>query len=401
MKSHDMVAIAFLVILNLGSTTAYAPLSTRRNDQVLTSSNERHIADIRYVEWAGYNGLLPLQNYRNPMKLQGFAGWMCKPMPIHWENHHAKDAPEGIRSKRATADYLASMPLDPRIHLQPLYVDAHLVVVHKESGALSVPGPRQNPSVGGLVHEYFGNEEDNVDKMIVHRLDMHTSGVICYARNKEALSTLHDAFRSKSGVGLGDETVYKKYEALVCGHVKVSEGEIDLPLIRDRYHPPFMKVGIDLEKDTDEVDESVQQHKGYMKMMSKPPKESLSLFRVLAWEIMNGIPVTRLELVPITGRTHQLRVHCAAIGHPIIGDNIYGYNGDGSPYGGLSNDAMKQFPHAASETIQEELFNFVQERRTYHELGEYNGDLCLHAKQLTLLHPISKAPMSFEKDSPF
>ena len=94
-------------------------------------------------------------------------------------------------------------------------------------------------------------------------------------------------------------------------------------------------------------------------------------------------------------------MHCAAIGHPIIGDNIYGYNGDGSPYGGLSNDATKQFTHAASKTIQEELFNFVQESRMNHELGEYNGDLCLHAKQLTLMHPISKAPMSFEKDSPF
>lgn len=413
MKNHQKVAIVALVIFNLGSTTAYsppayAPLSTRRNDQVLISSTERHISDIRYVEWAGCKGLLPLQNYKNPMELQGFAGWMRKPMPIHWENHVAKEMPEGIsddtnsfKRNRLTAAHEASMPLDPRIHLQPLYVDAHLVVVHKESGALSVPGPVRHPSVAGLVHEYFGNEEDDVDKMIVHRLDMHTSGVICYARTKEALSTLHDAFRKKSGVGLGDETIYKKYEALVCGHVKVSEGEIDLPLMRDRNHLPFMKVGIDLEDDFDDVNDTVIKPKGYMKMMAKPPKESLSLFRVLALEMMNGIPVTRLELVPITGRTHQLRVHCAAIGHPIIGDNIYGYNGDGSPYGGLSNDATKQFTHAASKTIQEELFNFVQESRMNHELGEYNGDLCLHAKQLTLMHPISKAPMSFEKDSPF
>mmetsp|Transcript_19972 Transcript_19972/g.29194 ORF Transcript_19972/g.29194 Transcript_19972/m.29194 type:complete len:146 (+) Transcript_19972:1-438(+) len=140
-------------------------------------------------------------------------------------------------------------------------------------------------------------------------------------------------------------------------------------------------------------------NKGYFKMMSKPPKESLSLFRVLKWEHLGGLPVTRLELVPISGRTHQLRVHCAAIGHPIIGDNIYGFNGVGSPYGGLSDD---QLVHRVSNSIQRDLFQLVQRRQTnYVEGRQYNGNLCLHAKQLNIFHPITKSPMAFEVDAPF
>ena len=383
--------------------TAFAPPLAA--DQGLSLNDERHVSDIRYVEWAGAKGMLPLQTYKNVMELRMYQGWMRKPIDSHVIVDDALYASDGIntinRNNEAITEIKVPMPLDPRIHLQPLYVDSHIVVVNKESGALSVPGPNRKPSVGGLVHEYFGNEEDDVDRMIVHRLDMDTSGVICYARSKQVLSILHDAFRSKSGIGSGDETVFKKYEALVCDHVEISEGEIDLPLVRDREHPPFMKVGIDPDRGSLGIDSSLPRYKGYVKMMSKAPKESLTLFRVLAWEMLNGIPVTRLELVPITGRTHQLRVHCAAIGHPIIGDKIYGYKGNGSPHGGMSIEAMSMFPRAASESIQKDLFDLVQERRVHHENEEYNGNLCLHAKQLTCLHPITKAPMSFEKDAPF
>jgi len=398
----------FLLLGSFRGTTAFAPLQLAA-DQVSSLNNERHVSDIRYVEWTGSKGMLPLQSYTNVMELSKYEGWMRKPIDSHALEVGALDASDGDihisnsnrRNNKATTENKVILPLDPRIHLQPLYIDSHIVVVNKESGALSVPGPNRKPSVGGLVHEYFGNEEDDVDRMIVHRLDMDTSGVICYARSKLVLSILHDAFRSKSGIGSGDETVFKKYEALVCDHVGIYEGEIDLPLIRDRNHPPFMKVGIDPDRGSLGIDISLPKYKGYVKMMSKAPKESLTLFRVLAWEILNGIPVTRLELVPITGRTHQLRVHCAAIGHPIIGDSIYGYKGNGSPHGGMSIEAISQFPNAASESIQKDLFDLVEQRRVHHKDGEYNGNLCLHAKQLTCLHPITKAPMSFEKDAPF
>ena len=268
--------------------------------------------EVRYnVEWAGSSGLL--QMFRNVMNTDEFEGWLRKPIPAPFPLKNSledldvdlssiKPTSESDGTNKLFAESKASQPLDPNIHLQPLYVDQHIVVVNKESGALSVPGPRRKPSVGSLVHEYFGNEEDDVDCMIVHRLDMDTSGVICYARSKYVLAILHDAFRSKSGVGKGDETVFKKYEALVCGHMDCNEGEIDLPLVRDRHHPPFMKVGIendDSEKDNFD-DEMIQKHKGYMKMMSKAPKESLSLFRVMGREYLDGIPVTRLELVSIT-----------------------------------------------------------------------------------------------------
>jgi len=81
----------------------------------------------------------------------------------------------------------ASKPLNPHQHLKILYVDSHIVAIDKLSGALSVPGPRRNLSAASLVHEYFGNEEDDVDKMIVHQLYMDTSGVLVFARDESVL----------------------------------------------------------------------------------------------------------------------------------------------------------------------------------------------------------------------
>ena len=390
------------------ASSCYTENSSGMKKTTLINKQEERDAVIRYVEWAGSRGLLPLQTYRNVMRRKDYVGWLRKPLPTDWEEDTHTSNVTGITGNKLKAENKASKPLNPSKHLQPIYVDSHIIVVNKESGALSVPGPRRNPSVGGLVHEYFGNEEDDVDCMIVHRLDMDTSGVICYARSKYVLSILHDAFRSKSGVGEGDETVFKQYEALVCGHVSTlaSEGEIDLPLVRDQNHPPFMKVGIDPseERTGTNIDVNLQKHRGYIKMMSKAPKESLTLFRVLGWEQLGGLPVTRLELRPITGRTHQLRVHCAAIGHPIVGDNIYGFNGDGSMNAGLPEEAMDLFQSKASDSEQQNLFNLVQQRRREGDCdgeGKYSGNLCLHAKQLTLLHPITKAPMSFETNTPF
>ena len=128
----------------------------------------------------------------------------------------------------------------------------------------------------------------------------------------------------------------------------------------------------------------------FAKHIRKAPKPSLTEFRVLSREYWNGTyPVTRVELKPLTGRTHQLRVHCAAIGHPIIGDDIYGLGGEGSLDGGLRTEQTELFKNRAPLDLQRDV------------LTEVNLNLCLHAKQLCIYHPFSGAPMVFEAKTNF
>jgi 23S rRNA-/tRNA-specific pseudouridylate synthase len=209
--------------------------------------------------------------------------------------------------KKIAAEARASMPLNPYDHLRPIYIDESIVVVDKPGGVLCVPGIRRNPSVANIVHTYIGGTPgEDVDKMVVHRLDGATSGVVVFARTLQALQKLHLDFR--------DRNVKKTYEALLCGHLHSQEGEIDLPLERDRNRPPFMRVatssvshpdGDDGGNDSFREDDSspnLHKHDGYKKMMSKKPKESFSTFRVISYEYLEGCPVTRVELVPFTGR---------------------------------------------------------------------------------------------------
>jgi len=368
--------------------------------------------------------MLPFQRYHGPM--DEFDGWLCKPFTAaDLETENGEQLPQKPATsngpspeneilseqqrkqlRKAEAERRASQPLDPRIHLKPIYIDQHIVVVAKASGALSVPGPRRNPSVANLCHIYLGNESDDVDKMAVHRLDLDTSGVVVYARSQLALGKLNKAFR--------DRIVKKKYQALVCGHISVMEGEINLPLKRDKQSPPFMCVDIedDENKGVDDDDCTIAKHDGYHKMMRKAPKPSLTLFEVVSYEFMDGLPVTRVALTPVTGRTHQLRVHCAAIGHPIIGDDIYGVGGEGSPNGGIPEAAMSQcYPNRAALELQMKIDQIVQSRRQAAREKKTPepdacctggpGNLCLHARFLSLFHPLTNAPMVFEVDSPF
>jgi len=249
-------------------------------------------------------------------------------------------------------------PLDPYLHLCPIYADDSIVVVDKPSGVLSVPGPRRNPNIAKLVQTYYhcGNDTDyELDRMIVHRLDMDTSGIVVFAKTTQALQSLHEDFRPST------KSVHKEYEALVCGHMilphQSMEGEIDLPLQRDPTSPPFMCVAtpankynennhISLSSSSTNHSTSQQQqqqyHKRYHKMMSKAPKPSLTYYQILSYEYLPNndnddnnndnndnrrkLPVARLKLIPMTRCTHQLRVHCASIGYPIVGDDIYGHN---------------------------------------------------------------------------
>ncbi|MGK3757581.1 MAG: tRNA pseudouridine32 synthase/23S rRNA pseudouridine746 synthase [Bacillariaceae sp.] len=227
--------------------------------------------------------------------------------------------------RKTQAAKRASTPL-LKSQLEILHNDASIIVVNKPSGVLSVPGVNSNPSMLTLLHNEFKNEIDpemKRDHMIIHRLDMDTSGIIIYAKSKKSMSNLQASFR--------DRTCSKHYEALVCGHInpEVEKGCIDLPLQRDHRFPPFMRCAT--PKSEREAKETVKdlQHAGWKKIVKKNPKPSKTMFEVLKREYTSGGgEVTRLRLTPVTGRTHQLRVHCASIGHPILGDPTYGVYGE-------------------------------------------------------------------------
>ena len=165
----------------------------------------------------------------------------------------------------------------------PLHVDEACIIVDKPSGLLSVPGrgAHLQGCLATRVQALFG------DALVVHRLDMATSGLMLFARGTEAQRRLSRAFAQRE--------VHKRYVAVVQGRVAVEQGEIDLPLSADWPNRPLQKVD---------------------RANGKP---SLTRWRVIGVEPDR----TRLELEPVTGRAHQLRVHLLAIGHPILGDALY------------------------------------------------------------------------------
>jgi tRNA pseudouridine32 synthase / 23S rRNA pseudouridine746 synthase len=164
-----------------------------------------------------------------------------------------------------------------------LHVDDDCIVVDKPSGLLSVPGrgAHLQDCLSTRVQALFG------DALVVHRLDMATSGLMLFARGTEAQRALSRAFAQRE--------VHKRYVAVAQGRVAAEQGEIDLPLSADWPNRPLQKVD---------------------RANGKP---SLTRWRVIGFEPDR----TRLELEPVTGRAHQLRVHLLAIGHPILGDALY------------------------------------------------------------------------------
>lgn len=167
--------------------------------------------------------------------------------------------------------------------LLPLFLDDALVVVDKPAGLPSVPG---RPAE---LHDCMASrvQAEWPDALVVHRLDMATSGLLVFARHKAAQSALGTAFAQRG--------VAKRYVAVVAGEMADDAGEIDLPLIADWPNRPLQKVD---------------------HALGKP---SLTRYRVI--ERQPGL--TRVALMPLTGRSHQLRVHLAALGHPLLGDSLY------------------------------------------------------------------------------
>jgi tRNA pseudouridine32 synthase/23S rRNA pseudouridine746 synthase len=163
-------------------------------------------------------------------------------------------------------------------------VSARWIAIDKPAGLLSVPG--RGPDKADCAWRRLQASHPGV--IPVHRLDMETSGVLLFARDADAHRALSRAFERRE--------VEKRYVAIVHGSPCSDTGEIDLPLIVDWPRRPLQKLDLDCGK------------------------RSLTRWRV----IERREATTRLALEPRTGRSHQLRLHLAALGHPIVGDPLYG-----------------------------------------------------------------------------
>ena len=177
------------------------------------------------------------------------------------------------------------------IALDVLYEDQHLLVINKPPGLVVHPAPGNwhGTLVNALLHHWHGPRAglDPARPGIVHRLDKDTSGVLVIAKDAQTLAALGTQFRRRE--------VEKQYVAFVWGRLRTQRGTIREPIGRNPAHRTRMAV-------------------------RRGGREALTAFEVI--ERFDG--VTMLRLFPHTGRTHQLRVHLAAIGHPILGDAVYG-----------------------------------------------------------------------------
>ena len=205
--------------------------------------------------------------------------------------------------------------------MQVLAVDEAFIIVCKPAGLLSVPGrlPENKDCVITRL------QADFADALTVHRLDQVTSGLMVFARSKAAQAQLSAQFAQRQ--------VHKRYTAWVEGHVLEDSGSIDLPLICDWPNRPRQKVDFELGK------------------------PALTRWRVLQRSSAGAAARTLLELTPVTGRSHQLRLHLATIGHPIVGDDFYG--------------------------------------------AQPAARVCLHASELGLSHPSTGVAMQWQSAAPF
>ena len=213
--------------------------------------------------------------------------------------------------------------------LEVVFADEHLLVVNKPSGLLSVPGRGEDKQDCLIARA----QSQWPDALTVHRLDMSTSGLMVIAKGPDMQRSLSQAFAQRE--------VHKIYEAIVAGELRATEtddadawSDIHMPLLIDWPNRPKSKVDW------------------------AHGKPSHTQWRVKYSNLKNA---TRVELQPITGRTHQLRLHMMAIGHAILGDALY-----------ASSDIQALSPR-----------------------------LLLHARVLQLKHPITAEWMAFESVVPF
>ncbi len=195
-------------------------------------------------------------------------------------------------------------------------IDDDFIIINKPSGLLSVPGrgPEKVDCAWRRVQARFP------EALTVHRLDMETSGLMVFARSLVAQRYLGKAFANRQ--------VEKEYEAVVASIIPGDEGEINLPLICDWPNRPRQIVDHDIGK------------------------PSLTRYRVLARDTPSGYAgCTRVRLYPLTGRSHQLRVHMQALGHPILGDSLYASESTPPSSRLLLHAAKLSFPAMNNSTV--------------------------------------------------
>jgi len=203
-------------------------------------------------------------------------------------------------------------------------------VVNKPSRLASVPGIREKVSAKSVLEETVGALH------VVHRLDADTSGVLLFAKNKEALAVINEDFRARR--------VHKRYAALLEGDVAEGSGSVTLPLALNVFDRPRQCV----------------------LPVAAGGSEALTRFEVVRRISGKERTCTLINLFPETGRTHQLRIHCAhhlGLNAPIAGDPFYSHAGLKAEAPGVR--------------------------------------LCLHAAELTFIHPITKKTICIVSDPPF
>jgi tRNA pseudouridine32 synthase/23S rRNA pseudouridine746 synthase len=211
----------------------------------------------------------------------------------------------------------------PQSNTEIIHIDEDLLIVNKPAGLLTVPGRRPEHQDCLILRI----QKSYPEALVVHRLDMSTSGLLIMARSSEVHRRLNRQFEQRQ--------VKKNYLAVVTGQLEQLTGKIDLPLICDWPNRPRQIVDL---------------------AQGKP---AVTWYRVLSYD--NATETSRIELTPLTGRTHQLRVHLQALGHPILGDDLY----------------------AEKATL------------------EKADRLLLHARSLEFVHPTSHEAVHFTKEAPF
>ena len=213
---------------------------------------------------------------------------------------------------------------DTATGFEAIYADAHLLVLNKPAGLLSVPGKGDGKKdcLSSRVQKSYP------DALIVHRLDMATSGLMLMGRGAVMQTALSKLFETRE--------IFKRYEAVVDGHMAANPNWqlIDLPIALDWPNRP-------------------------LRIIHGNGKPSQTRWRAMRYNA--DANTTRVELEPMTGRSHQLRVHLKALGHPMLGDALY-----------------------APDDVQAK-----------------SCRLLLHACTLRFLHPASGETMVFENASAF
>ena len=205
-----------------------------------------------------------------------------------------------------------------------IHRDEDFMVIHKPAGLLTVPG--KTPDLQDCLINRLLKLEPKT--LLIHRLDRDTSGILVFGLSKFGQSTISRQFQ--------DRQTSKIYQALVAGHL-IGQGTVDMPVIYDPTRPPLHIVDATYHK------------------------PALTEWQALEQFEIQGQAVTRVKLIPITGRSHQLRVHMQYLGHPILGDTLYAT---------------------------------VEQQSLYERL-------CLHATHLSFAHPKTGVQLNFDCPVPF